>query len=294
MADRRVLVEPVMTAGVGSSVRRVGCVGYLNAKPLIHGLVGRPGLDVRFDVPSGLLAGLETQAVDLALCPVIDYHRSRVPLQIVPVGAIGSRGKTLTVRLLSQTPIDAIRTVHVDSHSHTSVVLMQIFLAKQHGLYPRLVPIEVGVTHGAYGNDPDHPRSVLLIGDKVITARSNLSRYPYQIDLGEAWYEMTGLPFVFAVWMALDGAPLGDLPGLLEKQRIGNAMIIDRIATTYAPSHGWPDALAKLYLSELMRYEFGSDQRKSLDQFGALAGELGFIDHLEPIRWYATPTAYSR
>ena len=82
--------NPVMNRVVGESepaktgqrVQRIGCVGYLNAKPLIDGLEGLADPVVRLDVPSALLEDLQRREVDIALCPVIDYYRSTEPLVI--------------------------------------------------------------------------------------------------------------------------------------------------------------------------------------------------------------------
>ena len=115
---------------------RIGCVSYLNAKPLIEGLDNRTNPTVRFDVPSRLLDDLQAGNVDIALCPVVDYYRSPVPLRVVPVGGIGSRGPTLTVRLFSRIPLHAVDTVHADSDSHTSVLLMRVLMDKLYHRHP--------------------------------------------------------------------------------------------------------------------------------------------------------------
>ena len=105
---------------------RVGCVSYLNARPLIAGPDDEPGIQVRTDVSARLLADLESGDVDVALCPVFDFFSSEQDLSLVPVGAIGCEGPTLTVRLYSQVPIDEITTLHADTDSHTSVALAQV------------------------------------------------------------------------------------------------------------------------------------------------------------------------
>ncbi len=266
---------------------KLGCVSYLNAKPLIHGLDRRAGLEVRYNVPSKLLSDLETAQVDLALCPVVDYHRSQIPLEIVPAGAIGCAGKTLTVKLLSKTPIGKIDRVHVDSHSHTSVVLMRIILAEKYGLHPHLSIYQADLDRDE-PDRPNEPQSLLLIGDKVVTRGSIPSRYRYQLDLGEAWDELTGLPFVFATWMVRAGTALGQVPGHLEQQRLTNAADLDSIAIQHAPFHGWPVALAQHYFRDLMRYDFNAVHLETLGRFSAWAYKLGFIDDLEPLRVYGT------
>ena len=288
-------------------VVRVGCVSYLNAKPLIHGLEGAPGgpgVSVEFDVPSGLLGDLEAGRTDLALCPIVDYHRSRAKLEIVPAGAIGCLGQTLTVKLLSQTPFDRVERVHVDTHSHTSVVLMRLILAMRYGRRPDVE--DYRVVEPRVGCDED-PACLLLIGDKVVQAASTASmgpqasieaspseshrgkdilgvRYPYQLDLGQAWHELTGMGFVFAAWMTRVGHDLGDAPAALAAVRQRNAQAIGQIASIYGPRHGWPVPLAEHYLRNLMRYDLGPAQLEAIQCFGRLALEHSFLDRLEPIR----------
>ena len=121
-------------ATAAKRVHRIGCVGYLNAKPLIEGLEGLADPVVRLDVPSALVADLERGEVDIALCPVIDYYRSGQPLVVVPVGCIASDGPTQTVRLFSQVPIDSITRVHADTDSHTSVALLRVLLDEMYGM----------------------------------------------------------------------------------------------------------------------------------------------------------------
>jgi len=140
----------------------------LNAKPLIEGLeAAAPEARIRLAVPSELLGLLERGEVDVALCPVIDYFRSRLPLMIVPSGGIGCDGTTLTVRLFSQAPLEQIGVVHADTDSHTSVALMRVILKRRYGVEPRVIdydardPADLG--GGAWR------QAMLLSGDKVVT-----------------------------------------------------------------------------------------------------------------------------
>lgn len=253
---------------------RIGCVSYLNAKPLIDGLQTSDGVDaaVRLDVPAGLLDDLQSGAVDVALCPVADYFRSSIPLSILPVGGIGCDGPTLTVRLYSAVPIVKITTVHADTDSHTSVNLLKVLLRRRYDIAPRFIAYDPR----AAGSAP--PPSMLLIGDKVITAAPSATAYPHQLDLGEAWHAWTGLPFVFAVWMTRRGESLGDLPARLYACRRRNTDRIGAIADQYAPRLGWPADLARHYLGDLLRYEIGPRQLDAIARFGEELAALGLAD----------------
>ena len=263
-------------------VKRIGCVSYLNSRPLIEGLDELDEPSVTFDVPSRLLEDLETGQVDVALCPVIDYHRSKIPLLIVPAGGIGCRGPTLTVRLFSRVPIAQITHIFADSDSHTSVALLRVLLSRGHGLTPTIVPFHAG-ERVAEGKLIDAPQAMLLIGDKVVTACPDESHYPHQVDLGEAWHQMTGMPFVFATWLARQDVDLGDLPQVLRRQRERNAMRIDEIVERHAVARGWPKELARKYLGSLLRYPVGEEELRAIEQFGVWAAEVGAIPFARPL-----------
>ena len=274
---------PTAASSPLTAAARIGCVSYLNARPLIEGLDEADDLHVRYDVPARLLDDLLAGEVDVALCPVIDFYRSPKPLRIVPAGAIGALGSTMTVRLYSRVPVEKVSTIHADTDSHTSVALLHVLMNKRFGLHPEVIDYDAR-EHVADGKDVDSPEAVLLIGDKVVTDSPNTAEYPHQIDLSEVWREWTGLPFVFAVWMSLDGVDLGELPRRLEQVRIKNQTRLHAIATKHAPRHGWPDDLAHRYLAEILHFEVGSDQLRAIERFGELAGELGIIDTPQPLR----------
>ena len=65
---------------------RLGVVSYLNTLPLIDGLEKAEDVEVVAAVPSSLAGLLAVGATDLSLCSVIDQQRSKVPLELVPVG----------------------------------------------------------------------------------------------------------------------------------------------------------------------------------------------------------------
>jgi len=269
-------------------VRRIGCVGYLNAKPLIDGLEGQADPSVTLDVPSALLAGLTTGGVDIALCPVIDYYQSEQDLAVVPVGCIASDGPTKTVRLFSRIPIDEVTQVHADADSHTSIALVSVLLEALHGRRPEIIPFDALHASTDTSRTPGH-EAMLLIGDKVVTNAPPTQDYPHQLDLGGAWKQLTGLPFVFAVWLARAGDDLGTLPGVLNTQRGANARQIDAIAKRHAPSHGWEMDAARDYLASVLSYAVGPRELEAIQRFAEMAHGHGLIERPRPLQMYGQP-----
>ncbi len=267
---------------------KIGCVGFLNAKPLIHDYEAvaqdmkfAVSPQVQFDVPSRLLEQLLAGTVDVALCPTFDYFAAGGELKLLPVGGIACRSTTLTVRLFSRVPLVEINTVLADTDSHTSVNLMRILFLERWGALPEIKPLgneavmQLGI--GQPNAQQHWPEAMLLIGDKVVTQSPPAVLYPYQWDLGEAWHQLTGLPFVFALWMHRKDCEQSMAGELLEKTRKQNRPRIESIAQQYAPQHNWPIDLAERYLGRWLHYDIGDVELQAITHFGQLLQKYQLI-----------------
>jgi chorismate dehydratase len=246
---------------------RLGSVSFLNAKPLIYGLEKDPSIDLSLEVPSALLDGMRRGRYDVALLPVIDYQRME-GLRLLTAGGIGCDGPTLTVRIFSATPVEKIRTLACDPDSHTSVALARVLFAEAYGFVPEMVPLSsVGAA--------DSSAARLLIGDKVVSEGPR--DLPHQLDLGEAWKRLTGLPFMFAAWMTRDGVELGDLPARLARAKRDGLANVERIIQLEAPGRRWPLDVARRYLSEYLQFDVGERQLAAMERFHSLAFKHGVL-----------------
>jgi chorismate dehydratase len=269
---------------------RIGCVSYVNTLPLIHGLDKLAGFELIPAVPAALLDQLVRGETDIALVPIVDFQRSSKPLQLIPAGMIGCDGPTYTVRLYSSCPPAEITTVHADIDSHTSVILMQILLREMHNVTPRIVPFNAR-ERTAEGKVIEWPDAVLMIGDKVVTDSPPSVRYPYQLDLGEAWRVMTDLPFVYAMWMCRDqltddqARRIGAAAATLDRQRRHNLQRIDQFIALAASPRGWPTDLARRYFTEMLRYAVGPREREAVDVFFDKAHQLGLLPRRRETTW---------
>lgn len=251
----------------------IASVSFLNARPLIYGLDRDPSLSLELDVPSRLLDRLRDNVADVALLPTIDYQRLD-ELQIIPAGGIGCDGATLTVRIFAKQPIEKIVSLACDSDSHTSIALARIILAEGHGITPEFVDLS-----RATGRD-DQAR--LLIGDKVVCEEP--LDCPHQYDLGAEWKELTGLPFVFAVWMARNKTQLGDLPIKLRHAREEGMRHVPELIERFAIPRGWPRELAHQYLTQNLKFEIFDPQIRAIERFHQLAFKHGIIPTPQPLR----------
>jgi len=177
---------------------RVGAVSYLNTKPFIYGLENGPikeEIDLVVDYPARLVTMLKNGQIDIGLVPVGalpglgEYH-------IVSDYCIGTEGEVASVAVFSEVPMEEIENVYLDYQSRTSVLLCKLLFDKH---WKRQVNF-IEATDESYIQDIKGKTAGLIIGDRALM---NRSRFPYIYDLGLGWKEITGLPFVFAVWVSL-------------------------------------------------------------------------------------------
>lgn len=269
---------------------RIGCVQYLNTLPLVQGLASWQDATLVPAVPAKLIDLLLGNQIDLGLVSLIDVARSPDLLVLIPAGMIGCDGPTLTVRLFSAVPIDRISGVHADTDSHTSAALVRIILSRRYGLSD--VPLSP-FRAAEHAPTAPWPETVLLIGDKVVTDAPPPERYPHQLDLGEAWHELTGLPFVYATWMCRAAAwdagderamQLRTAAAVLDRARRHNTSRADWLIAAGAPGRGWPEDLARRYVGDYLRYDVGERERQAVARFLSEAADLGLAPRHEP-RW---------
>ena len=202
----------------------MGAVSYLNTKPLIYGFekgMMQEEVDLVMDYPANIASMLLKDEIDIGLVPVAilpalkEYH-------IISDYCIACDGDVASVCLFSEVPINAITTILLDYQSRTSVALLKILLKDHWAINPVLVDCSAGYETSITGTTAG-----LVIGDRALEQR-NKSKYSY--DLGLAWKELTGLPFVFAVWVS--NKPMEEQ--FIEKFNMANGVGIMEINTIVA------------------------------------------------------------
>ena len=175
---------------------KISAVSYLNTIPFIHGLKQSElikTIDLQLDYPSICADKLINGTVDLALVPVAVIPKLK-EAYIISDYCIGANGAVDTVCLYSDVPIEEIESIALDYQSRTSVALLKILLKEYWQLNPELKKANVGFEENIKGN-----HAALVIGDRAFALNT---KHAYIYDLSAIWKEMTGLPFVFAAWVA--------------------------------------------------------------------------------------------
>lgn len=175
---------------------KISAVSYLNTLPFIYGLENVKGLpDFIFekDIPSTCAKKLINNDVDIALIPIAAIPHVKEPYFVTKY-CLGAINKVHTVLLLSDVPIKSIDTILLDYQSRTSVNLIKVLAAKHWDISPKWIDARPGFEEKISGKTAG-----VVIGDRAFSLQKKFS---YKYDLSGEWYKMTGLPFVFATWVA--------------------------------------------------------------------------------------------
>jgi cyclic dehypoxanthinyl futalosine synthase len=255
----------------GSSLR-AAAVGYLNARPLYEGLDREPASGrIRLDcaIPAEVARRVAEDEADVGLMPVA-AAATLGDLRVVRGCAIGARGPVRSILVVSEEPVESLEELAVDLSSRTSVVLARLVLRRLRGREPRLFgTTPADAIAGVRGR-----RGALVIGDPALEIEG---RFPHALDLGRAWWEWTGLPFVFAAWFGRAGALTAEDERLLEAARNAGLANRDAIADAYASRCGLPAPSLRAYLRDAIRYDLGDEERRGLERFYAEAATAGLL-----------------
>ena len=269
-----------MEAGDVVSPVRLGCVEYLNARPLVYGLERQSDrFSLRFDVPSRCAKLLHGRDVDLGIIPSIEYLRGG-PYLAVPGIAIGSEGPIASVALFSRKPLADIRSIALDTSSRTSVALLQVLCARHFKITPAMRPMLP---------EPDHMLrecdAALIIGDMALLFDATAAGAE-KTDLGQSWTAYSGLPFVYALWVGHEGAIGTADIDVLVAAGLDGAAHPDEVARQYfAGTPQWVD-LGSRYLRDNVKYGFGERQLAGLTRFYREASELGLVPEFRAPRFF--------
>lgn len=232
---------------------RVVAVSYLNTRPFIYGIEQAAPTWLRaallLAVPAACADSLIEGTADVALVPVAEIPRIE-GAQIITNYCISAYGTVNTVAMFSDSSLSQIHTVYLDAHSRTSVQLVRIIAHELWHISPRWVDgIPAHITPG---------EAVVAIGDKVFGIENN---YTNKWDLSEQWLELTGLPFVFAAWVARtpEGVAIaGELSAALE---YGCTHIADAVYEMPNPDHAYR------YLTQNIEFTLDQAKREAMKLF---------------------------
>lgn len=236
----------------------LSAVEYLNTKPFIEGLRRyrfEPPIMISQDTPAQCSEKLQRGKADIGIVPVADFQSLKGFRKITRWG-IGADGAVESVLLVSNGPIESLDTIYLDYQSRTSNQLMRILLDEFYGYHPQLLTSRPG-----YLEKLPSGAGAVVIGDRAL----NFAReYAFTYDLSQSWKEMTGLPFVFAIWVASD-----KVTSVMEED-LSNAFAVgmarrSEVAQMY--SGQYPGLDVYHYLTQCIRYDISETFEAGMELF---------------------------
>lgn len=270
---------------------RLGNIDYSNCYP-IHGPVlerHRPAwLRVVDGPPAELNRRLATGELDIAPGSSIELARHHGEYSALRGLCIGSDGPVESIALISRLPLEALdgRPVALPTASASSRCLLRILLELRAGVRPVWMDFDqtggdplvttVSDSSGADESRPTSPVAALFIGD--IALRRSSRPGELRFDLGQAWTDWTGLPFVYAVWMVrnayAEARETLHLHRLFTARRDELPEAFEILAGDAQRRYGFPRARLLRYWSHI-RYELDDAMLRGLEHFLRLAAEIG-------------------
>ena len=237
---------------------RIGAVSYLNTRPLLLGMEHTPFKD-RIELiksyPAKIAQELLDGTIDIGLVPVAIMPLLTNP-QIVSKYVIGTEGEVASVALFSQVPMEQIERVYLDYQSRTSVALAKVLLAQYWNKNVEFIAATEGYIDQISGTTAG-----VIIGDRAL---ASLDQFDHIYDLGLTWKQHTGLPFVFAAWVANKPIPADFMEAFDLANGYGLSHLDEVIALIPASEQVYD--LHKYYTQNIS-YDLTQEKREGLEKF---------------------------
>ncbi|MDQ3814689.1 MAG: menaquinone biosynthesis protein [Armatimonadota bacterium] len=254
----------------------LGVVPYLNALPLYRTLETSGAARLIRAVPSRLAPYLASGGCDVALIPIVDHFRG-AGAAVISNACIGSNGPVRSVLLFSRVPVTEIKSVAIDTSSHTSVALLRVILGDGYHVQPAFVDHAPDLHAMLEQHD-----AALLIGDKALEATEEATRVGTAIiDLGAAWtFKLTKKPFVYAAWVTRPGLSAEaseELAALLSWARDkGVAHLSELVKNSPVQTRLTPEQVED-YLSHAVDYYLTPAHRAGMEIFRLRCVKYGLV-----------------
>jgi len=259
---------------------RIGRIPYINCYP-VYGAIDRGIITLDGSlvdgIPSALNAEMAAGTLDVSVVSAVEYARDSRRYLLLPDLAISCDGPVRSVMLFSRRPASELggRRVIVSRSSMTSVALVELLCENVWHARPEFVPGDSELADVARFGDDEH-EARLVIGDAALTlneghggAVGGPPSYPFVYDLGLEWKRWTGLPFVFAVWVAQRSTPVAGSLGAhaaLIGSRDWGLQHLDELADQAARVTGVARAACAEYFAGL-DYGLGYEHLAGLTEF---------------------------
>ena len=242
---------------------RIGRIPYLNSEVFYYGMAAEPGIEMFPLVPHALSVAALEGGIDAGPVPLVACFDLENTFKPLGPWCIATTARARSIFLYSKRPIEDLTgaVVGVTGETTTSVRLMKTLLS-----------LRFRVTPGRYVDLNESSRDAfLLIGDEALRNRRGVPGYPYLYDLGQEWYEWTGLPFVFARWVVrrnLSDDKVRWLESLLSRSIEKGLADVEKIAASRQGLNMTREEIIEYIQS--FHYLLGEEELKAIEKFRTL------------------------
>lgn len=236
---------------------KISAVSYTNTKPFLYGLqhsAVKENIDLSLDMPADCARKLIDNQVDIGLIPVA-ATLSMSEWHIISNYCIGAEGPVNSVFIFSNCPIQEAATLQLDPESRSSNNLARVLLKNYWKVSPQLIE-----NAPDYAHSTDSKTAFVQIGDRTF---GKTEQYKYVYDLSGEWKKFTGLPFVFAAWIANKPIPEAFIQAFNTALRHGLAHRLDLLKEL--PHRA--DFDLEDYLMHKLDFNLTDDKKKALYLF---------------------------
>ena len=249
----------------------VCAVSYLNTSPLVWGFerthLGQQ-IRLEYELPSVCADRVRDHSADIGILPVIEIARQ--DLDWLPSTGIACRGAVRSILLISKTPLSRIRSIAGDIGSRTSVMLARVLLAERFGCEPEILPMHADLEAMLRQAD-----AALIIGDPALRLDPVALGQHFEVwDLGEQWWNHTGLPMVFALWAGRRGHCDASLDLLFAASCRYGIEHLEEVLASECPRRGLPIELGRAYFTRHIALELNARDLEGMHAYLKLARAL--------------------
>jgi predicted solute-binding protein len=253
----------------GDATYRLGIARRLDCAPWRAALQNAPGVRVISGLDNTLREFLRLGKLDAILVGPEALAEAPAGARILSGGCVACPAESLTDRVLSRVNPQDVQTLSAcGEQTATPSLVAQCLWQDIHGHAPA---IKAGGNINAADEEVD---GVLWTG----TCGPTPAGYRYSADLGLLWFEQTGLPLTWRIWLARPGVDVEAIDAVLRTARQGFSGIIADVSSDVAQKYGWNAGIVRRVLAELRSYALGDEEFDAVDELLFRGQEAGLLN----------------
>jgi len=216
--------------------------------------------------------------VDMGVIPVTTFAKTKETWRIIPHISISCVNASKNVKLFFKTGLQGLQKIAIDERADSELALLKILLQEKYNITPEYISMKPNLEHMLKSTD-----AALLIGNEALNEQE-INKNSF--DLGEEWYDLTGLPMVFSFWVGRETAiHAEDVKNIINSTNLG-LKNLENIAKDYAKNFDFSWALYHDYLTQNVNYKFTEKEHTGLTEFYNYAFYYGLIEYIPDILFF--------